>query len=109
MSTTFSEKMSKIRVAVLQISSHLGIGHAQVAAGHARGKNDFFFGNVPNGSIRKVNWLKSKFEHLLQNLPITGGHRPSLRNFSAENENTVLAHLIDFGWFDLSDIAYSVR
>ena len=42
MITTFSEKMSKIRVAVLQISSHLGIGHAQVAAGHARGKNDFF-------------------------------------------------------------------
>ena len=80
-----------------------------MAAGHARGKNEFFFGNVPNGSIRKVNWLKSKFEHLLQNLPITGGHRPSLRNFSAENENTVLAHLIDFGWFDLSDIAYSVR
>ena len=65
-------KTGKIRVAVLQISSHLGIGHAQVAAGHARGKNEFFFGNVPNGSIRKVNWLKSKFEHLLQNLPTTG-------------------------------------
>ena len=32
-----------------------------------------------------------------------------IRNISAENENTVLAHLIDFGWFDLSDIAYSVR
>ena len=35
--------MSQIGSAVLQISSHLGIGHAQVAAGHARGENDFFF------------------------------------------------------------------
>ena len=68
--------MSKIGQAVLQISSHLGIGHAQVAAGHARGRNEIFFGNVPNGSIRKVNWLKSKFEHLLQNLPTTGGSGP---------------------------------
>ena len=65
--------MTKIGAAVLQILSHLGIGHAQVAAGHAQGKNDFFFRNSPNGSIRKVNWLKSKFEHLLQNLPTTGG------------------------------------
>ena len=72
-------------------------------------KMNFFFRNSPNGSIRKVNWLKSKFEHLLQNLPTTGGHRPSLRNFSAKNENKVLGHFIDFGWFDLSDIAYSVR
>jgi len=63
--------MSKIFSAVLQISSHLGIGHAQVAAGHARGKNDFFR-NSPNGPIRKVNWTKLKFEHLLQNLPTTG-------------------------------------
>ena len=35
--------MSKISLAVLQISSHIGIGHAQVAAGHAQGKNEFFF------------------------------------------------------------------
>ena len=67
--------MSQIGSAVLQICSHLGIGHAQVAAGHAWGKNEFFFGNVPNGSIRKVNWLKSKFEHLLQNLSTTGGFK----------------------------------
>ena len=60
--------MSKIGAAVLQILRHLGIGPAQVAAGHAQGKNVFFFRNSPNGSIRKVNWLKSKFEHLLQNL-----------------------------------------
>ena len=109
MITTFSEKMSKIRVAVLQISSRLGIGHAQVAAGHARGKNENFFGNVPNGSIRKVNWLKLKSEHFLRNLPTTGGHRPSLRNFSTRNENKVLGHFIDFGWFDMSDMAYSDR
>ena len=80
-----------------------------MAAGHARGKNEFFFGNVPNGSIRKVNWLKSKFEHLLQNLPTTGGHRPSLRNFSAKNENKVLGHFIDFGHFDLPDMAYFAK
>ena len=65
--------MSKIGAAVLQILRHLGIGHAQVAAGHARGKNGIFFRNFPNGSIRKVNWLKTKFEHLFQNLPTTGG------------------------------------
>ena len=59
-------------------------------------KMKIFFGNVPNGSIRKVNWLKSKFEHLLQNLPTTGGHRPSLRKFSAKNENKVLGYFIDF-------------
>ena len=34
--------MSKIGAAVLQISRHLGIGHAQVAGGHAQGKNEFF-------------------------------------------------------------------
>ena len=72
-------------------------------------KMNFFFRNSPNGSIRKVNWLKSKFEHLLQNLPTTGGHRPSLRNFSAKNENKVLGHFIDFGLFDLPDMAYSNR
>ena len=55
-----------------------------------------FFGNSANGSSCKVNWLKSKFEHLLQNLPTTGGHRPSLRKFSAKNENKVLGYLIDF-------------
>ena len=32
--------MSKIGAAVLQISRHLGIGHAQVAVGHAQGKNE---------------------------------------------------------------------
>ena len=68
-----------------------------------------FFRNSPNGSIRKVNWLKSKFEHLLQNLPTTGGHRPSLRNFSTKNENKLLGHFIDLGLFDMSDMAYSDR
>ena len=63
----------------------------------------------PNGSIRKVNWLKLKSEHFLRNLPTTGGHRPSLRNFSTRNENKVLGHFIDFGWFDMSDMAYSDR
>ena len=72
-------------------------------------KMNFFFRNSPNGSIRKVNWLKSKFEHLFQNLPTTCGHRPSLRKFSAKEENKVLGLFLDFGWFDLSDIAYSGR
>ena len=63
----------------------------------------------PNGSIRKVKWLESKSEHFLQNLPTTGGQRPSLRNFSANNKNKVLDHFIDLGWFDLSDMAYSDR
>ena len=57
---------------------------------------EIFFSNSPNGSIRQVNWLKSKFEHLLQNLPTTGGHRPSLRTFLAKYENKVLGHFIDF-------------
>ena len=76
---------------------------------HASGKDDFFFRNSPNGSIHKVKWLKTESEHLLQNLPTTGGHRLSLRNFSAKNEIKVLIHFIDFVWFDLSDNAYSVR
>ena len=42
-------------------------------------------------------------------MPTTGGHRPSLRNFSTRNENKVLGHFIDFGWFDMSDMAYSDR
>ena len=60
--------------------------------------------NSPNGSIHKV-----KSEHLLQNVPTTGGHRPSLRNFSVKNENKVLIHFIDLDWFVLSDIAYCDR
>ena len=64
---------------------------------------------VRNIKVFHINWLKSKFEQLLQNLPTTGGHRPSLRNFWAKSENSVLGHLIDHGWFDLSDLAYSVR
>ena len=31
----------------------------------------------------------------MQNLPTTGGHRASLRKFSAKNENKVLGHFID--------------
>ena len=77
--------------------------------GHASGKNENFLRNSPNGSIHKVKWLKTESEHLLQNLPTTGGHRLSLRNFSAKNEIKVLIHFIDFVWFDLSDNAYSVR
>ena len=65
--------MSKIGAAVLQISSHLGIGHAQVAAGHARGENEFFFSKFSKWLNSQSYWLKSKFEHLLQNMPTTGG------------------------------------
>ena len=42
-------------------------------------------------------------------MPTTGGHRPSLRIFSTKNENKVLGHFIDFGWLDMSNMAYSDR
>ena len=74
-----------------------------------RAKMNFFFRNSPNGSIHKVKWLKTESEHLLQNLPTTGGHRPSLRNFSVNIENKVFCHFSDLGWFVLSYIAYSDR
>ena len=77
--------------------------------GHVSGKNDFFFRNPPNGSIHKIKWLKTDSEHLLQNLPTTGGHRPSLRNFSANNENKVFGHFINFDCLVFSDTAYSDR
>ena len=52
-----------------------------------------FFWNSPNDSIRKVNLLKSKFEHLLQHLPTTQGvNRPS-QKYSVKNENKVLGRL----------------
>ena len=47
-------------------------------------KIKIFFSNSPNGSICKVNWLKSKFEHLFQNLPNTGGSRTQFQNFLEE-------------------------
>ena len=34
--------------------------------GHARAKNEIFFSKSPNDSIRKVNHLKSIFEHFLK-------------------------------------------
>ena len=74
-----------------------------------RAKMNFFSRNSPNGSIHKVKWLKTESEHFLQNLPTTGGHRLSLRIFSAKNEIKVLIYFIDFVWFDLSDNVYSVR
>ena len=45
--------MTKIGAAVLQILSHLGIGHAQVAAGHASGKNEKNFSKFSK-------WLNSQ-------------------------------------------------
>ena len=75
-------------------------------SGHASGKDELFFRNSPNGSIHKVKWLKTESEHLLQNLPTTGGHRPSLRNFSVYIEKKVLVQSIDFGSFSVADIAY---
>ena len=62
---------------------------------------------VPHFPACHLKWLKTESEHLLQNGPTTGGHRPSLRNFSVNNENKVFCHFIDLGWFDMSDIAYS--
>ena len=68
---TYGEKMKKIVRAVLEISSLLGIGHAR-AGRHAWPKSTFFVWKFLNGSIREVNRLKSKFEHLLKNFPTTG-------------------------------------
>ena len=72
-------------------------------------KMNFFFRKSPNGSIHKVKWLKTESDHLLQNVPTTGGHRSSLRNFSVNIENKVFCHFSDLGWFVLSYIAYSDR
>ena len=41
-----------------------------------------FFWSIPNDPIRKVNRLKSIFEHLSKISPTTGWSQPSLRNFS---------------------------
>ena len=77
--------------------------------GHASGKNSFIFRNSPNGPIHKVKRLKTESEHLLQNVPTTGCHRLSLRNFSVNNENKVFGLFINLDWLVLSDIAYSDR
>ena len=71
------------------------------------GQNDFFFRNSPNGSIRKVNWLKTKFELPFSKFAYYRGVRPSLRHFSTKNEKmTGFGHLLDFGSWDVLDIAY---
>ena len=100
--TTTGENLRKILRAVLEICDRLQINFFV-----SKFKN--FFSKSPNDSIRKVNWLKLKSEYFLWNLPTTGGHRPSLRNFSTKNENKVLGHFIDFGWFDMSDMVFSDR
>ena len=100
--TTHPESFVKIARADLEICDRLQINFFV-------SKFKKFFSKSPNGSIRKVNWLKLKSDHFLRNLPTTGGHGPSLRNFSTRNENKVLGHFIDFGWFDMSDMAYSDR
>ena len=55
---------------------------ATPGADRRRDKNENFFWSIPNDPIRKVNRLKSIFEHLSKISPTTGWSQPSLRNFS---------------------------
>ena len=55
---------------------------ATPGADRRRDKNENFFWSTPNDPIRKVNRLKSIFEHLSKILSTTGWSQPSLRNFS---------------------------
>ena len=63
--TTHPESFVKIVSADLEICDRLQINFFV-------SKFKIFFSKSPNGSIRKVNWLESKSEHFLQNLPTTG-------------------------------------
>ena len=54
----------------------------QTGFGCQRDKNKNFCSLTPNDPIRKVNRLKSIFEHLSKISPTTGWSQPSLRNFS---------------------------
>ena len=67
-------------------------------------KIKIFFSNSPNGSICKVNWLKSKFEHLFQNLPLVQGVRGPVRMIQ-KAKNEVFGHFLEFGLLDRLDIA----
>ena len=55
---------------------------ATPGADRRRDKNENFFWSIPNDPIRKVNRLKSIFEHLSKISPTTGWSHPSLRKFS---------------------------
>ena len=81
----------------------------QTGFGCQRDKNKNFCSLTPNDPIRKVNRLKWKFEHLSKIFPTTGWSQPSLRKFSPKSENKVFDHLVEWGWFTQSDIAYSDR
>ena len=72
--TTTCEILRKILRAVLEISDRL-----QIMIFVSKFK--IFFSKSPNGSIRKVNWLESIFQHFLKILPITGHPEPRLRFF----------------------------
>ena len=63
--TTYPESFVKIARADLEICDRLQINFFV-----SKFKKNF--SKSPNGSIRKVNWLESKSEHFLQNLPATG-------------------------------------
>ena len=55
---------------------------ATPGADRRRDKNENFFWSIPNDPIRKVNRLKSIFEHLSKISPTTRCSHPSLRKFS---------------------------
>ena len=57
------ENFIKIHVLVLEILSILGYWACPGKSTRKSGKYQNFFSNAPNGSIRKVNHLKTIFEH----------------------------------------------
>ena len=63
---------------------------ATPGADHRRDKNEIFFWSTPNDPIRKVNRLKSIFEHLSKISPTTGWSQPGLRIFLTKNEYTTI-------------------
>ena len=63
---------------------------ATPGADRRRDKNENFFWSTPNDPIRKVNRLKSIFEHLSKISPTTGWSQPGLRIFLTKNEYTTI-------------------
>ena len=63
---------------------------ATPGADRRRDKNENFFWSIPNDPIRKVNRLKSIFEHLSKISPTTGWSQPGLRIFLTKNEYTTI-------------------
>ena len=93
--TTTCEILGKILRAVLEICDRLQINIFV-------SKFKKIFSKSPNGSIRKVNWLESIFQHFLKILPITGQPEPRLRYFFGENRNRSFRSFYRVYWSDIA-------